>query len=146
MKRVMLLIVCVWGLAVGASRAADFLRPVDPGRQAEIDGMDIDAGDLDLRSIPQPTRSTPVVTDAGKKAPTSDVTLSETTLRTVRFNSVTLTDVPRQNFSAKRAQANDQVRRDREVAKANARITDRQIRPHTPAGEQELKDQLNLRY
>jgi hypothetical protein len=86
------------------------------------------------------------VTDAGKKAPTSDVTLSETTLRTVRFNSVTLTDVPRQNFSAKRAQANDQVRRDREVAKANARITDRQIRPHTPAGEQELKDQLNLRY
>jgi uncharacterized lipoprotein YbaY len=146
MKRLTVLMASAMLAGVIQTRAADFLRPVDPSRQADINGKNASLGDLNLDSVSQPTRSTPMSPISGKAYNVKDVTLTERSLKTVRFNTVPLADAPSRNFAAKRAQADTNVRREREVTKSEAKVRDRQIRAFTPGGEQELKEQLNLRY
>jgi hypothetical protein len=62
------------------------------------------------------------------------------------MNSVSTTVLPKTNFTAKRAavdKSNDLAKKQVDQTKRVAPITDRQIRPFTPGGEEELKKQLN---
>jgi hypothetical protein len=146
MTRLMALLAGTLLLGLTPLMAADFLKAVDPSRMADINSKDADLNEVDLQTVSKPTRSTPISPISGKAYDARDVTLNENALKTVRFNTVPVTDVPNQNFSAKRAQADTNIRREKEVKKEAAAIKDRQIRAFTPKGEQELKDQLNLRY
>ncbi len=62
------------------------------------------------------------------------------------MNAVSTPSLPQSNFTTKPAAADvpsDKTGKQAEEAKKKTPITERQIKPFTPAGEEELKHQLN---
>ncbi len=133
----------LWAITLPGLARAERVPVIDPTRQADVNNRSVPMKDLNLGTISQPIRSTPVVSDSYKKADRRDAQFRDVNLNTVTHSTVPVTVLPQQNFGAKRATESDRVRREKELDKPTAKIRDRQIRPFTTSGEQELKDQLN---
>jgi len=131
-------------------------QPLDYTKQADVNGKTVHFGDLQYGTVPQPSRTWPAsqpIRESPTASPLSkgNLQLQSVELNEVKPNSVELSTLsrpvlPQANFTAKRAAAdktNDQGSRQLEQSKQNAPITNRVIRPFTPGGEEELKNQLN---
>jgi hypothetical protein len=122
-------------------------KPLDYNKQADVSGKSVTFGDLHYGTISQPTRigSTPSPLSKGDLQ-LQRMELNEVNLKSIEEPTVSQPVLPQANFTAKRAVAdkvNDRATRQLDQTKQKAPITDRQIRPFTPAGEEELKKQLN---
>jgi hypothetical protein len=122
-------------------------KPIDLTKQADVNGKNITFSDLHYQTISQPTRVPP----ASSAASNGDLQLQRLDLNEVRLKSAETSAIPEPvlpqvNFTAKRAVAdkmNDQTNRQLDQSYQNAPITNRQIRPFAPGGEEELRKQLN---
>ena len=124
------------------------LKPVDPNKAADVDRKFVDPSMIGLKTLLQPTNP-----QSGRTAPQRTLGFSRVDLKwmdteTLRNPAIT-TDThehSRANFSAKRATATDTVRSEKTVESPKAPITDRTIHAYTPAGTEELKRQLRMRF
>jgi hypothetical protein len=137
-------------LALSAAAAsAQVLRPVDPTKRADdVEGKDLQFGSAEFKTITTDTREMGRSSVSDKAAVLKgDVAgLKRLELQTLDLGTVTRTNLPFKNFTAKRAAVTDKVRLGKDlndVRQAVAPILQRQIRPFTPGGEEELKNQLN---
>lgn len=122
-------------------------KPPDYTKQADVNGKNAELGNLNYSTVPQSSRAFTT------SAPLSqgDLHLQRANLSELKLNSVDMPTVsepmlPQVNFTAKRAVAdkdNDRASVQADETKQKAPITSRQIRALTPAGEKELKKQLN---
>jgi len=117
------------------------------GKQADVNGKTIHFDDLHYGTISPPIRESSTASPLSK----GDLRFQRLELNELKPNSVELSTLsqpvlPKANFTAKRAAAdrtNDQASRQLDLSKRDAPITNRVIRPFTPGGEEELKNQLN---
>lgn len=140
-----LLVVALTGLVSPPTRA-ELLKPIDRTKQADVNGKNVSFGDVSFDAISQPTREVPQspITRGDLKPRGAD--LKNVDLGTLEISTVSLPVLPKANFTAKHAAAdkqNDQTSKQVDRMSQKAPITDRQIRPFTPAGQEELKRQLS---
>ncbi len=125
---------------------AQLLKPIDPNKQADINGKSVSPGEVKFNTLSLPLRDTPnaELSKGNLKLQDAD-TKNVTDLKSLEFSTVETHVVPKANFTAKRiaAKSSDANNKKLDDAKKKAPITGRQIRPFTPGGEEELKKQLN---
>ena len=148
MRRGPILLV-VASIAALLSRAGAWTNPrtpIDRTKQADVSDKNVTLGNVSFDTISQPTRAeTPSPLTKGDLK-LQGVDLSNVDLSTRDMSTVSLPVVPKANFTAKHAVAdkpNDQTSKQVDHTARKAPITDRQIRPFTDAGEEEMKKQLN---
>ena len=125
---------------------AQLLKPIDPNQKADVADKFVKPGDVQLETVTRPTVDlhNAELSKGALKLQDAE-TKSVTDLKTLEHSTVETHILPQANFTAKRVatQSNEASDKNLNDAKKKAPITNRQIRPFTPAGEQELKKQLN---
>ncbi|HTS19812.1 MAG TPA: hypothetical protein VMP11_19710 [Verrucomicrobiae bacterium] len=122
-------------------------KPIDYKKNANIGDKTVSFNDLQYGTVSQSSRSFATSSSTTKgDLQFQNANLNQLQLKSVDMSTVSEPVLPQVNFTAKRAVADTQ--NDKATVKADettqkAPITNRQIRPMTPAGEQELKNQLN---
>jgi hypothetical protein len=152
MKLGLTLLAVVLAASLCSLARAQIVKPIDPTKQADVGGKTVSFGDVQFDSLSQPARS---LSDASlskgnvkfqdvdqKKA---DIHRQKMDFHTLDMSTVSEPTVTRANFTARRAAVDmsSEPRKQMEQTKKQAPITQRQIHPLTPAGEEELKHQLN---
>jgi hypothetical protein len=123
-------------------------KPVDQGKKAGVSDKNVSFSDAQFDTISQPMRDSPKVPLSRGDVRFQDATLKskDTNFRMLDMSTVSTTVIPKANFTAKRAvvdKVNGESKKQADQTTRVAPITDRQIRPFAPAGEEELKKQLN---
>ncbi len=139
MKHIVLTI--LFGIFTVAAPARLF-NQVDPTKQADIGNRVIETKDIEFNSVTSPLRSTTAAPLSKGDLKMKGVELKGADLKTLDSTFVPMNTLPQQNFSAKRAAADGKVRDEKTIKHEDARIKDRQFRPFTPKGEEELKEQF----
>ena len=125
---------------------AQLLKPIDLNQKADIGDKTVKFGNAQLNTISQPTANLPnaELSKGDLKLQNAD-TKNVTDLKSLEYSTVETHIVPKANFTAKRIALKSNEASDKKLndAQKKAPITDRQIRPFTPAGEEEMKKQLN---
>ena len=125
---------------------AQLLKPIDPNQKAGIGDKSVKFGDAQLNTISQPTADLPnaELSKGDLKLQDAD-TKNVTDLKSLDYSTVETHVLPQANFTAKRIAIKSNEANDKKLddTKKKAPINQRQIRPFTPSGEQELKKQLN---
>jgi hypothetical protein len=143
---ILLAVALVAALSPRAGAWTNPLTPIDRTKQADVSGKNVSYGDMPFDTISQPSRDVPRSPLTKGDLKLQGVDLNNMDLSTRDMSTVSLPVLPKANFTAKRAtvdKQNDQTRKQVDHTTRKAPITDRQIRPFTPAGEEELKRQLN---
>ena len=139
--------VALLGLWAAAAPAQVF-HPVDPTKRADdVNGKDLQFGTAEFKTVTLGTREMSGASVSDKIVELKgDVELTKLKLQTLDLGNTTKTNVLLyKNFTAKRVAVTDNVRPDKDlddVRQAKAPISQRQIRPFMPGGEEELKKQL----
>ena len=122
-------------------------KPIDHTKQADVSDKTVTFGDLHLETVAQPTHATPATSPLSKgNLQLQQLDLNQVDLKSAEMSTIPEPVLPQGNFSTKRAEAdkaNDAASHQLDQSWQNAPITNRQIRPLTPKGEEELKKQLN---
>ena len=122
-------------------------KPIDYSKQADLSGKDVHLNDLQFQTISQPTREVTTVSPFAKgDLQLQRVDLNQVTLKSTEMSTVPEPVLPQANFTTKRADAdkvNDRASQQLDQSRQSASITNRQIRPFVPGGEEDLKKQLN---
>jgi hypothetical protein len=144
LRRLFLLTVALQALLF-AGVDAQIFKPIDPNKKADIGDKSVDFGETQFKVLPQPIRdqsNSPVSKD--------DLKLQGFETKQVDFpnlekSTVVKPTLPQANFTAKNiaVKARDESNKNLNQSKEKAPITNRQILPFAPGGEQELKKQLN---
>ncbi|HUI07209.1 MAG TPA: hypothetical protein VL486_09400 [Verrucomicrobiae bacterium] len=125
---------------------AQLLRPIDPSKKADVGNKLVKFGDAQLNTVAQPTLDLPnaELSKGNLKLQNTD-TKSVADLESLEFSTVETHVVPQTNFTGKRiaTKTNEASGKNLDDRQKRAPITNRLIRAFTPAGEQELKKQLN---
>jgi hypothetical protein len=130
---------------------AQLLKAIDPKQQADVNGKMVNFNDLKFNTISQPTKDLPSAPLANGNLKFHNVDKKNAQFNTLDMSTIsnpTLTEptVAKVNFTTRRADVdvqNDEKRKQADETTKKAPIKQRQIRPLTPAGEEELKNQLN---
>jgi len=122
-------------------------NPLDYNKRADVNGKNVTFSDRHYGTVSYPTRAGSTTSPLSKgDLQLQRVELNEVNTKSVEMSTLSEPVLPQVNFSAKRAavdKVNDQSGRQLDQTKQKPPITNRQIRPFTPAGEEELKKQLN---
>ena len=130
--------------AFSLAAVAQVLRPIDPAKNADdINNKSVTLPDVNLSTLPQPSRKLQQATESGKQFQYEQVHTKWVELGTLGHPNVETKALPQTNFTAKRAAGTDKAQRFKDVKLGKAPITDRQIKAFQPGGEEELKKQLN---
>ena len=134
-------------LLQSAMALTDPLKPLDVNKVADVGGKNADLNDVQFDTISQGTRELPQspLSRGDLRFKNADLSTKHAGFKVLEMPTVSKPTVPTTNFSAKRAvgdRMNDEAQKQVEQTKQVAPITNRQIRAFTPAGEEELKDQL----
>jgi len=135
-------------ILVAASASAQVLRQIDPSKNADASGKTVDLPTVNFDTVSQPTRAQLVSPLSGQmrdRAGTVETKRVETKgveTSLLSHSTIPSTIVPQQNFSAKRAALASNVPPAERVKTPGAKINKREIRPFTPAGNDELVKQL----
>jgi len=124
---------------------AQVLRPIDPSKKADVDMKSLSLGDAQFQTVTQPTRDQPAATLSKGTLSLQDIQEKQIDFQTLEKPTVEKPTLHQPNFTAKRipVEINEASNKNLDHAKKKAPITNRQIRPFAPGGEQELKKQLN---
>jgi hypothetical protein len=143
---ILLVVALVAILSPRAGARSNLLSPIDHTKQADINDKNLSYGDVSFDTISQPTRDEPPSPLIKGNVKLQGIDLNNVDLGTRDMSTVFLPILPKANFTAKRATVDKQnapAGKQLDHATRKAPITNRQIRPFTPAGEEELKRQLN---
>lgn len=142
LRRPLLAALCLAGLLTSVS--AGVFTPIDPHKQADVTGQTVDLPTLQFDSVAQPYRTLPGATVTGQTVDRSHtVATKNVELNTLDFARVPTKTVPLTNFTTKRAPLDQPPIETGTTPTDSAKINSRTIRPLTPTGHQELKDQIN---
>jgi len=132
---------------------AQIVKPIDVTKQADVNGKTVSFGNVQFDTLSQPTRDLPGSPLSKGDVRYQDVDQKKKDFKTLDMSTVSEQTVPKANFTAKRADVDvpspetrkqaDQAKKQADQARKQAPINDRQIRPFNPAGEEDLKHQLN---
>ncbi|MGD0016716.1 MAG: hypothetical protein ABSC38_04260 [Verrucomicrobiia bacterium] len=148
MKRLSLIVSYTMAIAMlTASVSAQVFKPIDPTKNADaINGKDLQFDTAKLKTVTPGTREMKGASVSDKFVELKgDVEFTKLKLQTLDLATVTKPDIPHKNFTAKRVAVTDNVRPDKDlddVRQAKAPISQRQIHPFMPGGEEELIKQL----
>jgi len=124
---------------------AQLLKPIDQTKRADVNDKSVNPGEVPFNTLSQPTHglTNSALSTGGLKF--QDVDTKSVDLKSVEYSTVSTPVLPQANFTAKRIadKPSDASDKQLDYAKRKAPINDRQIRAFTPAGEEELKKQLN---
>ena len=147
MKRLNFVLCCGLAMMIGMPMVrAQVFKPIDFNKRAsDIENKTVHFGDVNLGTLSPGTHGTADLPLSGKKANLKDVNLSEVDLKMLNnFSELRMKTLPQQNFTAKRAALPNNVPPQAPLSLSHSRapINRREIRAFTPAGEQELRKQL----
>ena len=146
--RLALLAVACAGCSLPAIDAQVF-KPIDRTKQADVSDKTVNFADVPVDTVSPPARDLPRKSPLSKgdlKLQDADVTTKGVDLKSLEMPAVPTEVVPKANVTTKRATVDGkkyEIKKDLDQTSQKAPITDRQIRAFTPAGEEELKKQLN---
>jgi hypothetical protein len=129
--------------------SAQIVKPIDINKQADINGKNVSFDNVQFDTISQPTRELPksTISKGNLKLQSAELNDNGVDFKSLDMPTVSKPIVQKANFTAKRAVVDnltsDENGKQRNDAKQKAPITNRQIRPFLPGGEDELKKQLN---
>lgn len=147
MKGLLNLLGLCGALAVASESVAQLLKPADVNQQAaDVNGKVYKTGNVELKTLTQPQRSFPHAPQSGVRMAPTQLEMKGVTLQQLKLSTLSKETVPLQNFAAKRAVLPEKEQDEKRIPHKTAPIKDRRLRALTPAGEEELKDQLNKRY
>ena len=148
MMRFLFLLLCGTGWIAGAN--AGLLERLDPNKRAEVTGQTVEFPTVNFNTVSSPALRTQSVSPVGgqrvdrnTRVTTQMVETKTVSLPTRDFAILPSPVVPQKNFEAKRAVLDQDPVTTPSVATQSAKIKSRVIRPYTPAGAQELQDQIN---
>ena len=153
MKLGLTLLAVILAALLATPAHAQVLKPIDLTKQADVNDKTVNYGNVQFDTLSQPTSvlpSSPLskgnlkFQDVDQKK--RDINQQKLDLKTVDMSTVSRPTLPKANFTAKRAEVDmsrGEPRKQVEQTKKKAQINERQIRPFTPAGEEDLKHQLN---
>ena len=138
--------VALLGLWAAAAPAQVF-HPIDPTKRADnVNGKDLQFGIVESKTVTLDTREMNGASVSDKIVELKgDMKLTKLKLKSLDLATVTKADIPHKNFTTKRAAIADDVQLNKDlsdVREAKAPISQRQIHPFAPGGEEELKKQL----
>ncbi len=144
MKWLYLLGLCgVLSVIVARPAPAQVVRTIDPTKQADVNGKIISPSTLNLKGVAQPTVNFSRSPRSDERQSFSQIELKNVDLQQLQLSGYSTQIVPQQNFTAKRATVAEKAHDEKQFPVTKAPIKDRQIRPFTAAGNEELKKQLN---
>jgi hypothetical protein len=134
-------------LSQPATALMDPLKPIDVNKQADVGSKNVNFDDVRFDTISQGTRelSKAPLSKGSLKLKNADVRDKHADFELLEMPAVSMPVLPKANFTAKRAvvdKVNDEAQKQVDQTKQVAPITSRTIRAFTPAGEEELKNQL----
>jgi len=132
-----------------AHAAAGVFDRIDPNKRADVTGQTVEFATVHFDSVPMPVSSQPMVAigsqtvDRGTAVSTKIVPDKKVSFTTREYPVIPTRVEPQKNFAARRAEL-DQPTVDRpDFATAPAKINPRVLHGNTPAGAQELQNQIN---
>jgi hypothetical protein len=153
MKLGLTVLAVVLAASLSSPAQAQIVKPIDPNKKADVSDKTLNYDNVSFDTLSQPTSVLPSspLSKGGLKF--QDVDHKKVDLKTLEMSTVSTPSLPRSNFTAKRAEVDvlrdetkkqaDQTKKQTDQTKKKAQINERQIRPFTPPGEEELKHQLN---
>jgi len=147
LKPTLLMVTLVGLLSQTATALVDPLKPLDVNKQADVGGKNVNFDDVRFDTISQGTRELPQspLSKGDLKLENAGVRDKHADFKMLEMSTISKPVLPKANFTAKRAavdKVNDEAQKQVDQTKQVAPITSRQIRAFTPAGEEELKNQL----
>jgi hypothetical protein len=130
-------------LAVNAS--AQILRQIDMNQMSDYSGKQADVQTLQFDTVDKPTRTEATAPQSSKMLEkAASVGNKQADLPgMVPLEMYPTKTIPHQNFAAKRAVLPDNTPSTKPLKNEQADINKRVIKPFTPTGAEELKDQLS---
>ncbi|HUK81332.1 MAG TPA: hypothetical protein VLZ12_01745 [Verrucomicrobiae bacterium] len=122
---------------------AQVFRPVDPTKQADVGTKTVTLPNVNFQTLPQGSRSFSILALPNTQPQSSDVQNKSVDINTVGWPTITTPTLSRTNLVYPDVAGTEKTREIKDLPTAVAPITNRQIRAFTPAGEEELKKQLN---
>jgi hypothetical protein len=153
MKRGLILLAVILAALLSPKIEAQILdqviKPLDRSKQADVNEKTLSFGDVPMNTLSQPLKDLP-----GSPLSKGDLKLEQLDQKKAEFNTLPMNmntvptpSLPQANFNTQSAAADvpsdKTTKQAEEVKKKKTPITERQIKPFTPAGEEELKHQLN---
>ena len=147
LKLTLLMVTLAGLLSQPATALVDPLKPIDVNKQADVGGKNVNFDDVRFDTISQGTRELPKapLSKGDLKLENADVRDKHADFKMLEMSTISRPVLPKANFTAKRAvvdKVNGEAQKQVDQTKQVAPITNRQIRAFTPAGEEELKNQL----
>ena len=147
MKLGLILLAVILAASLSAPAHAQIVKPIDPTKLADVNNKTVNFGDAQFDTLSQPTRMLPSSSPLSKgNLKFQDTDQKKAEFNTLEMSTISRPTLPKANFTTRRAAVNmtsDVPRKQAEQTKKTAQINGRQIHPFTPAGEEELKHQLN---
>jgi|SRR5580693_516078 hypothetical protein len=146
MKFGLTLLAVIFAATLSTRARAQIIKPLDRSKQADVNDKTLNFGDAPLGSLSQPMADLPGSPLSKGDLKLQDVDQKKTDFKSLELSTVSTTTLPKGNFTTRRAEADvpsDETKKQSDQTKKDAPINKRQIKPFTPAGEQELKHQLN---
>jgi hypothetical protein len=152
MKPGFTLLAIILAALLSATARAQVLKEIDLTKQADVTDKTVNFSDMKFDTISQPMSVLPSAPLSKGNLKFQDVDQKKAEFNTVGMSTLlkpTLDKptLPQANFTAKRAAVDVTSDEDRKEAdqtdKKKAQINGRQIKPFNPAGEEDLKHQLN---
>jgi hypothetical protein len=130
--------------SVTLQAVAQVFRPVDPTKQADVNNKTVTLPGVNFQTLPQGSRSFSTLTlPVNRPTQATDVQNRSVNLNTVSLPMITAPTLTRTNITFSDVAGTGKKLGTNDLPTSIAPITNRQIRAFTPAGEEELKKQLN---
>ena len=131
-------------VSVALNVMAQVFRPVDTSKQADVNGKFVALPTVSFQTLPQGSQSFSILSLPGNQpAQASDVQNKSVDLNAVSLPTITAPTLSQTNVSLSDVASKDWTQATNALPPQVAPITNRVIRAFTPAGEEELKKQLN---
>ena len=152
MKPGLTLLAVILAVLLSAPARAQVLKPIDRTKQADVTDKTVNFENMKFDTLSQPMSVFPRAPLPKDNLKFQDVNQKKAEFNTLGMSTISKTTldqptVAQVNFTAKRAAVDVTSDEDRKRAdqtdKKKAQINGRQIKPLNPAGEEELKHQLN---
>ena len=133
---------------VAQAMAGAFDR-IDPNKRADVTGQTVDLPTVRFESVPMAVSAQPVVgigsqtVDRGTAVSTKMVPPKTVSFSAREFNLIPARLEPQKNFEPRRSELEQPTVERRDYATGPAKINSRVLRANTPAGAQELQNQIN---